>query len=160
MMLAWAFFAWSPSPYMRMPQATAQYGQVLRVSLAWASLNSRTSASATDGENPISARLDPAREAPVTAKNRRRVMSTMKIPFWARRVCQQCTAPRAGHKATPRLRPPEFVPACGCLTRLLPNWRRVEDSGGSPTAGVPGAGFAGGKPLPLALLPFATLATP
>src|SRR5579859_3794692 len=84
MMLAWAFFAWSPRPYIRMPQATAQYGQVLRVSLARASLNSRTSATATDGENPISARLDPARETPVTARNRRRVISTMGIPFGTR----------------------------------------------------------------------------
>src|ERR1700758_3823084 len=81
MMLGWAFLAESPRLYMTIPHATAQYGQVLRVSVARESLNSRTSARATDGENPIKARLEPAREAPVTARNRRRVISTMGIPF-------------------------------------------------------------------------------
>src|SRR5512137_1464885 len=34
------------------PQPTEQYGQVLRVSLAWASLKSRTSATARSAEKP------------------------------------------------------------------------------------------------------------
>src|ERR1700732_2925870 len=80
-MLALAFLAPSPTPYITMPQATAQYGQVLRVSVALSSLNCRTSASAVEGEKPISARLDPASEAPVTARNWRRVMSAIGIPF-------------------------------------------------------------------------------
>ena len=33
MMLDLAFLALSPSPYIRMPQPTEQYGQVLRVSV-------------------------------------------------------------------------------------------------------------------------------
>jgi hypothetical protein len=41
---------------------------------------------ATDGEKPISARLEPAREAPVTAKNRRRLISTMGIPVGTRQA--------------------------------------------------------------------------
>ena len=41
---------------MSTPQATEQYGQVLRVSVARASLNSRTSASASVGEKPISSK--------------------------------------------------------------------------------------------------------
>src|SRR5882762_4507789 len=81
MMLDLAFLEASPSPYMMMPQATAQYGQVLRTSVVRASLNSRTSASASVGEKPSSARLDPASEAPVTIRNRRLVMSAMEITF-------------------------------------------------------------------------------
>src|SRR2546429_197134 len=79
-MLERAFLERSPRLYMRTPQATAQYGQVLRVSVARASLNSRTSASAAVGEKPSSTRLDPAREAPVTFRNSRRVTSAMAIP--------------------------------------------------------------------------------
>src|ERR1700682_6079069 len=78
-MLGCAFFAASPSPYMRTPQATEQYGQVLRVSVARASLYSRTSASAGPGANPITARLEPTSDMPVTFKNWRLVKSDM--PF-------------------------------------------------------------------------------
>src|SRR3981081_719338 len=80
-MLERAFFARSPRLYMRTPQATAQYGQVLGVSVARASLNSRTSASAAVGENPSSTRLEPAREALVTLRNSRRVISAMANPL-------------------------------------------------------------------------------
>src|SRR5580692_3710196 len=76
-MLDWAFFAASPRLYMITPQATAQYGQVLRVSVARDNLNSRTSASATEGENPMRARLEPAKVEPVTARKRRRVIAAM-----------------------------------------------------------------------------------
>src|SRR5215470_5692889 len=79
-MLEVAFFARSPRLYMRTPQETEQYGQVLRVSVARASLNTRTSARAAVGEKPSSTRLDPARVAPVTLRNSRRVTSAMVIP--------------------------------------------------------------------------------
>src|SRR4029077_16744063 len=95
-MLALAFLAASPSPYITMPHATAQYGQVLRVSVALASLNSRTSARAFDGEKPISARLDPASETPVTARNWRRVISAIGIPFAGLRRRRE-DAPPLGH---------------------------------------------------------------
>src|SRR3954469_23876105 len=78
MMLALAFLAPSPKPYITMPQATAQYGQVLRVSVVRNSLNSRTSATAAVGENPMSARLEPARVAPVILRNWRRLTSVMR----------------------------------------------------------------------------------
>jgi hypothetical protein len=65
----------------RMPQATAQYGQVLRVSVARAELKlTHFRECDAAGEKPISARLEPAKEAPVTARNRRRVMSAMETP--------------------------------------------------------------------------------
>src|SRR5258706_15627321 len=76
-MLGWAFLAASPRPYMRMPQATEQYGQVLRVSVARESLYSRTSASAGPGAKPITARLEPTSDRPVTFKNWRLVNSGM-----------------------------------------------------------------------------------
>src|SRR5215472_15386498 len=79
-MLERAFLARSPRLYMMTPQETEQYGQVLRVSVARLSLNSRTSASAASGENPSRARLDPARVAPVILKNSRRVTSAMAFP--------------------------------------------------------------------------------
>src|SRR6516164_9196047 len=79
-MLARAFFARSPRLYMSTPQATEQYGQVLRVSVARASLKTRTSARAAVGEKPSNTRLDPARVAPVTLRNSRRVTSAMAIP--------------------------------------------------------------------------------
>src|ERR1700680_586718 len=97
-MLALAFLAASPSPYITTPQATAQYGQVLRVSVALSSLNCRTSASAADGEKPISARLDPARVALVIFRKSRRVTSAMAIPSHA-------------------CRPPEFIPLWEAATR-------------------------------------------
>src|ERR1700730_613767 len=87
-MLDRAFFERSPSPYMRTPQATAQYGHVLRVSVARASLNSRTSAIAAVGEKPSSARLDPARVALVTFRNSRRVTSAMSLPLDACRPAE------------------------------------------------------------------------
>src|ERR1700693_6617117 len=87
-MLDSAFLARSPRLYMSTPQATAQYGQVLRVSVARASLNSRTSAIAAVGEKPSSARLDPAREALVTFRNSRRVTSAMSLPLHACRPAE------------------------------------------------------------------------
>src|ERR1039457_7105039 len=60
-----------------MPQATEQYGQVLRVSVARVSLYSRTSASASPGEKPMSAKLEPTSDRPVTFKNWRLVNSDM-----------------------------------------------------------------------------------
>src|SRR4029077_1519335 len=98
-MLDWAFFARSPRLYMSTPQATAQYGQVLRVSVARASLNSRTSASAAVGENPSSTRLEPAREALVTLRNSRRVISAMAIPLHACRPAEVYTPAGRGYKA-------------------------------------------------------------
>src|SRR6202140_1558029 len=80
-MLGCAFFAASPSPYMRTPQATEQYGQVLRVSVARVSLYSRTSASASPGEKPMSAKLEPTSDMPVTLKNWRLVKSDMTTPL-------------------------------------------------------------------------------
>src|ERR1700758_4788870 len=84
--LARAFLARSPRLYIRMPQETAQYGQVLRVSVARLNLNSRTSASAAVGEKPSRTRLEPAKDALVTFKNSRRVTSAMTIPL--RHVCR------------------------------------------------------------------------
>src|SRR5215471_11597567 len=78
-MLACAFLAPSPRLYISKPQATEQYGQVLRVSVALASLNSRTSASAGVGEKPIRASEEPARVTPVTLRNWRRVMSAIRV---------------------------------------------------------------------------------
>src|ERR1700730_9096701 len=80
MMLGWAFFEPSPNEYITTPHATAQYGQVLRVSVARESLNSRTSAMATEAEKPRSARLEPASVAPVIFRNWRRVRSVMRAP--------------------------------------------------------------------------------
>src|SRR5580658_1738850 len=82
-MLGCAFFAPSPRPYIRMPHATEQYGQVLRVSVARVSLYSRTSASASPGEKPMSAKLEPTSDMPVTFKNWRLVnsdMTTLLLP--------------------------------------------------------------------------------
>src|SRR3982074_1428547 len=80
MMLAFAFFDPSPNEYITTPHATAQYGQVLRVSVVRESLNSRTSAMATEAEKPSSARLEPASVAPVIFRNWRRVRSCMRAP--------------------------------------------------------------------------------
>src|SRR5579862_7348396 len=102
MMLALAFLAPSPRLYMTTPHATAQYGQVLRVSVARESLNSRTSAIATDAEKPIRARLDPASVAPVTFRNSRRVRSVMRRPLfgWWRLQLNSVYAPWCvAHKA-------------------------------------------------------------
>jgi len=79
-MLGLAFFEPSPNEYITTPHATAQYGQVLRVSVARESLNSRTSAIATEAEKPRSARLEPASVAPVIFRNWRRVRSVMRAP--------------------------------------------------------------------------------
>src|SRR5512140_3845278 len=78
-----AFFAPSPSPYITMPQATAQYGHVMRVSVVRRSLNSRTSATAAVGANPMTARLDPASVAPVILRNWRRLTSVMRTSCFA-----------------------------------------------------------------------------
>ena len=58
MISAPAFLALSPRLYMIRPQATEQYGQVLRVSVVRVSLKVRTSASAASGENPSAASDD------------------------------------------------------------------------------------------------------
>ena len=55
-------------------------GQKQRVSVARASLNWRTSASASVGANPSATRLEPATVAPVIFRNSRRVTSTMTPP--------------------------------------------------------------------------------
>src|SRR3982074_1423139 len=80
MMLACAFCEPSPNEYITTPHATAQYGHVLRVSVVRESLNSRTSAIATEAEKPSSARLEPASVAPVIFRNWRRVRSVMRAP--------------------------------------------------------------------------------
>src|SRR5271165_1342006 len=85
-MLGCAFLAPSPRPYIRMPQATEQYGQVLRVSVARVSLYSRTSASAGPGEKPIIARLKPTSDIPVTFRNWRLFKSDMTT-LLVRRLC-------------------------------------------------------------------------
>src|SRR6516164_4515188 len=95
-MLARAFLARSPRLYMSTPQATEQYGQVLRVSVARASLNSRTSASAAVGEKPSNTRLDPARVAPVTLRNSRRVTSAMVSPRTCLKTAEVYTPLRRG----------------------------------------------------------------
>src|SRR6266853_4254253 len=69
------FLALSPSPYMMTPHPTAQYGQVLRVSVVRASLKLRVSASTAVGQNPNATRLDPARPAALALKNCLRFMS-------------------------------------------------------------------------------------
>src|ERR1700730_18136202 len=85
-MLGCAFFAASPRPYIRTPQATEQYGQVLHVSVARVSLYSRTSARAGSGEKPIIARLEPTSDMPVTFKNWRLVNSDIPPPCDDRRA--------------------------------------------------------------------------
>src|SRR5690606_5945805 len=70
-----AFFALSPRLYMSRPQLTEQYGQVLRVSTARASLNWRVSASAGAGENPSAVMVEAASPAALACRNCLRVMS-------------------------------------------------------------------------------------
>src|ERR1700761_4441676 len=77
MMLDFAFLALSPSPYIRIPQPTEQYGQVLRVSVVRDSLYWRTSASAGAGEKPMRAKLDPASVVAEIFRNCRRDMWVM-----------------------------------------------------------------------------------
>src|SRR6267142_521237 len=89
MMLGWAFLAPSPKLYITTPQATAQYGHVLRVSVVRESLNSRTSASATEAEKPSSARLEPASVAPVIFRNWRRVRSVIRAPVLRAEHCRR-----------------------------------------------------------------------
>ena len=72
-----AFLAPSPRPYIRMPQATEQYGQVLRVSVVRDSLYWRTSAIAGSGAAPSNVRLELANVVPVTLKNCRRLRLTI-----------------------------------------------------------------------------------
>src|SRR5258708_9486860 len=69
------FLALSPSPYMMTPHPTAQYGQVLRVSVVRASLKLRVSASTARGQNPSAARLEPTRPAALARQNCLRLMS-------------------------------------------------------------------------------------
>src|SRR5215470_4265398 len=99
MILAFAFFAPAPRLYITIPQATEQYGQVLRVSVARASLNTRTSARAAVGEKPSSTRLDPARVAPVTLRNSRRVTSAMVSPGTCLKTARVYTRSRTRDKA-------------------------------------------------------------
>src|SRR5690606_22672773 len=80
-MLDFALIDRSPREYIRIPHDTEQYGHVLRVSVAFASLNSRTLARASFGENPSSARLDPASEAPVNVRNSRLVIWVIESPL-------------------------------------------------------------------------------
>src|SRR6267143_1515524 len=108
-MLDVAFLARSPRLYMRTPQATAQYGQVLRVSVARASLNSRTSATAAVGEKPSRTRLDPARVALVILRNSRRVTSAMAIPLHA------CRPPESIPLREGATRQPRLVAGDACL---------------------------------------------
>src|SRR6202000_1983869 len=82
MMLALAFLALSPRPYIRMPQPTAQYVHVLRVSVVRNSLYWRTSARAGAGEKPIRARLDPASVLAETFRNCRRDIRSMSRLGW------------------------------------------------------------------------------
>src|ERR1700724_697089 len=115
-MLDRAFFERSPRLYMRTPQATAQYGHVLRVSVARASLTSRTSAIAAGGEKPSRARLDPARVALVTFRNSRRVTSAMAIPPACLQTAGVYTPPGRGYKgAAPR--PGGRMPAFFCYAK-------------------------------------------
>src|SRR5690606_23905782 len=76
-----AFFERSPREYMRIPHDQEQYGHVFRVSVAFASLKSRALATASLGEKPSSARLEPASDAPENVKNSRLVMSVMGSPL-------------------------------------------------------------------------------
>ena len=69
-----AFFALSPREYIKRPQATEQYGQVLRVSVVRSSLNSRTSAKRGAAENPIMTMEEPPNPIPATFRNCRRDM--------------------------------------------------------------------------------------
>src|SRR3974377_935523 len=90
-----AFFARSPRLYISTPQATEQYGQVLRVSVARASLNSRTSARACCGLNPRTARLDAASVAPETLRKSRRVRVVIAPPLARDR---SSVGPRCGER--------------------------------------------------------------
>src|SRR5256885_11505390 len=139
-MLDRAFFERSPRLYMRTPQATAQYGQVLRVSVARASLNSRTSAIAAVGEKPSRARLEPARVALVTFRNSRRVTSAMAIPLHACRRPKSIPLGLVSLPAGPALVAVRWIcrtgtPACLFVTLRLPRnaakTRRVRASRGS-----------------------------
>src|SRR6202000_2168634 len=80
MMLDFAFLALSPSPYIRIPQPTEQYGQVLRVSVVRDNLYWRTSANAGVGEKPMRARLDPASVVAETFRNCRRDIWVIEWP--------------------------------------------------------------------------------
>src|SRR5882757_3224226 len=81
------FLALSPSPYMMTPHPTAQYGQVLRVSVVRASLKLRVSASIAVGQNPSAARLEPTRPAALALKNCLRFMS-IACPLPLRKIRQ------------------------------------------------------------------------
>src|SRR5690606_39010348 len=132
-----AFFERSPSEYIRIPHDTEQYGHVLRVSVALASLKSRTLATASLGEKPSSARLEPASDAPVNVRNSRLVMSVIASPLTgARRAGVRPSITRAPQKkgavpylfgggtrkgSTPRTRDP--TPFLGLLLGGVPALR-------------------------------------
>src|SRR5512133_4361663 len=85
------------------PQPTEQYGQVLRVSLVRASLNSRTSARTRLAEKPSAVRLVAPLDDAVTLRNCRRVNArgtprpgslTLGTGTWRREVPSR-TKPRS-----------------------------------------------------------------
>src|ERR1700682_2910450 len=86
MMLLLAFFARSPRLWMRMPQATEQKVQVLRVSVVAVSLNGRTEAARASPAKPKprAPMLDAARPAPVSLISPRRVRT---IAIHSRKSC-------------------------------------------------------------------------
>src|SRR5574343_739779 len=71
---------------MRTPQDTEQYGQILRVSVARASLKVRTSAWAAVGEKPIATMDDPVSPAEQTLKNCRLFMFIVSFLLMRLRV--------------------------------------------------------------------------
>src|SRR5512145_3010671 len=99
MIFDFAFAAPSPSAYISRPQPTEQYGQVLRVSRAWASLNWRTCASTGAGANPSAARLVAPIEEAETFRNSRRETLMGVPPISGRYSLRPCSgaAPRRGH---------------------------------------------------------------
>src|SRR5690606_32689762 len=89
-----AFLALSPRLYISSPQLTEQYGQVLRVSMACASLKWRVSASAAAGEKPSAAMVEAASPAALTCRNCLRVMSIGRLlSFLFLRIRRGCGRP-------------------------------------------------------------------
>src|SRR5699024_1584069 len=77
-MVGRTFLLRSPRVYTTIPQLTEQYGQVLRDSVVRVSLYSRAAATASLGENPIAAKLEPTRPAALALKNCLRFISIVK----------------------------------------------------------------------------------
>src|SRR5437660_2481982 len=127
------FFALSPSVWMITPHATAQYGQVLRVSVVRAILNWRISARARDTSNPIPTAA-PARAVPF--KNVRRFMGP---PHPLHRAEQHALS-----RSVPALPPPEREgPAGESAANPAPSpdtpvqERSTRLSGGRPSGPLP-----------------------